>query len=149
MKNSTAGTGPAQAQAQSSFLNIPSLFQHVQNNLMCAGRHSYFIRVILVISFRNSATVPGQEKVRDVIAENIAIINKEVSADKLTGLILVYETHSIQMLEGSEDCVGKFAKRLDQLAEEYFKLARLVLVNNNVNQVNGTLCGLSVHQIRI
>lgn len=134
VKHSSAGTGPAQA--PTNFMNTPTLYQHVQNNLMCAGRQSYFIRVLLVIGFRNGAAALGQEKMRELIANTASRVNRAAAVDKLTGLIVLYDdTHSIQMLEGAEDCVGNYAKRLLRLADEYFKEARIVLVYNSVNQV--------------
>lgn len=126
-------------QPTSSFLNIPTLFQHVQNNLMCAGRHSYFIRVLTVVSYRNSAIVLGPEKMREIFAEIVGGVNRETIIDKLTGLFLVYESHAIQLAEGSEDCVGKFAKRFHRLSTEFFKDAKIVFVYNNVNQVSISL----------
>lgn len=126
-------------QPTSSFLNIPTLFQHVQNNLMCAGRHSYFIRVLTVVSYRNSAIVLGPEKMREIFAEIVGGVNRETIIDKLTGLFLVYESHAIQLAEGSEDCVGKFTKRFHRLSTEFFKDAKIVFVYNNVNQVSISL----------
>lgn len=135
VKHSSAGIGASQSHGQFGFQNMPTLFQHVQNNLLCAGRHSYFIRIVVVMSYRNSAIVLGQEKMRDLIAEHLSGVNREVAVDKLTGLILIYEAHCVLMVEGSEDCAGKFMQRLNRLAGEYFKVARVVLVYNNANQV--------------
>lgn len=124
------------SQHTSSFLNSPTLFQHVQNNLMCAGRHSYFIRVLTIVSYRNNAIVLGADKLREIFAEVVGGVNRETIIDKLTGLFLIYESHAIQMAEGSEDCVGKFMKRFHNLSHELFKDAKIVFVYNNVNQVS-------------
>lgn len=132
----STAAGPRQPHNTStSFLNTPTLFQHVQNNLLCAGRHSYFIRVLSVVSFKNAETDEGQEQLKDSIAAIVNRVNKETTVDKLTGLILIYKTHSIQMVEGSEDCVGKFMKRFAEASVEWFKETRVIMVYNNVNQV--------------
>lgn len=136
IKHSSAGNALLHGHGQSGLQSMPSLFQHVQNNLMCAGRHSYFVRIVLAISYRNNATVLGQDKMRDHISEHVTSVNREVAVDKLTGLILIYSTHCVLMVEGSEDCVGKLTKRLNRLAADLFKEARIVLVYNNMNQVS-------------
>lgn len=77
----------------------------------------------------------GREHIKDMLADIASGVNREAVCDKLTGLMLVYETHSVHVVEGSEDCVGTFMKRLRKVDEELFKEARVVLVYNNINQV--------------
>lgn len=135
----SASTGPPKLhprQSSSNLFNTSTLFQHVQNNLMCAGRHSYFVRVISVISFKSAVAVEGQEKLKELLADIVSRVNRETAVDKLTGLLLIYDVHSVQMVEGSEDCVGKLMKLFDQVSDEFFKATRVIMVYNNINQVN-------------
>lgn len=143
MSPGTGGTGHQQQPRQSSsnFLHAPTLFQHVQNNLLCAGRHSYFVRVLAVVAFKNVIAVEGQERLKELLADVVNRVNRETAVDKLTGLLLIFGAHSVQIVEGSEDCVGKFMKRMERANDEWFKATRVVMVYNNVNQVRDVGAG--------
>lgn len=123
-------------QQTSGFLTIPTLFEHVQNNLLCNGRQTYYQRIIYVASHKNSASLSVcSDRLKLFLLNLINTINKDSTDDKLTGLLLTYDTHSIHMLEGPEDCMAKYFGCFRDEMDKFFKNTKIVLVYNNINQV--------------
>lgn len=125
-----------QEQQTSGFLTIPTLFDHVRNNLLCNGRQTYYQRIIYVASHKNSASLSvSSDRLKLFLLDLIGAINRDSIDDKLTGLLVTYDMHSVHMLEGPENCMAKYFRGLRDEMDKYFKHTKIVLVYNNINQV--------------
>lgn len=119
-----------QTQPVQTFRNRRTLADHVKDNMLCAGKVSYHQRVIFVASHA-IGTDPIQLKLS--VEQLAKSVNRSAGqSEEITGLVVVYNTHSMYMLEGSEKCIGQFAKLLQC---SVFKQNRVALVYNNANQV--------------
>lgn len=117
-----------------TFRNRRTLADHAKDNMLCAGKVSYHQRVIFVAS--HSADIdPKQLKLS--VEQLAKSVNRTTitQSEEMTGLMVIYSTHSMYMLEGSEKCIGQFVKLLNTLQHSHFKQNRVALVYNNANQV--------------
>ena len=137
-------THPAQTEPTNPNLGIGqlTLYQRIQNNLICAGRQSYHQRIIFAARHKNVAVSMSGAGLKECFSNLVHEANRDVDADKLTGLALIGDTHTIQMVEGSEECIGKFMWKLANASEELFRASRMILVYNNANRVSVECEGL-------
>ncbi|XP_059614869.1 uncharacterized protein LOC132260639 [Phlebotomus argentipes] len=108
-----------------------TLLSHIRDNMSCAGRKTYFQRIIFVAKH-----APGKDiiDVKDFYVDFSNEVNKNASDDKLTGLVLIYKTFTVQMIEGSEIILGRYMVRLAAKEAEIYETSRVVLIYNNTNQ---------------
>lgn len=116
-----------------SFQNRRTLANHVRDNMMCAGRRSYFQRVIYIARHK---TVIEPHRIKEPFTKIIKEVYKYPTEDRLGGLLIGHDIYSIHMLEGSDELIGNYFKHLSKLADELFESTRVVLVYNNINQVS-------------
>lgn len=114
-----------------TFQSRRTLANHVRDNMLCAGRRSYFQRVIYVARHKSIIEL---HKIKEPFNKIIKELYKYPTDDHLGGLLIGHEKYSIHMLEGSDELIGKFFQHLSKVADEYFEVSRVVLVYNNINQ---------------
>jgi hypothetical protein len=115
-----------------SFQNRRTLANHVRDNMMCGGRRAYFQRIIYVA--RHKAVIEPH-RIKDPFNKIIKEVYKYPTEDRIGGLLIGYDMYSLHMLEGSDELIGNYFKRLSKVADELFEVSRVVLVYNNINQV--------------
>lgn len=118
-----------------SFRSRLTLADHVKVNMLCAGKASYHQRIIFVASH---ATDVEWTQLKTELEDNAQTVNRFAGENEhMSGLILVYRTHSVYMLEGSEKCIGNYMKQLHSIdvTEHWYNECRVALVYNNINQV--------------
>lgn len=114
-----------------TFLSRRTLANHVRDNMLCAGRRSYFQRVIYVAKHR---AVIEPHKIKEPFTRVIKEVYKYPTDDYLGGLLIGHDMYSIHMLEGSDELIGNYFRHLSKTADELFEKSRVVLVYNNINQ---------------
>lgn len=122
------------SQPVQTFRNRLTLADHAKDNMLCAGKVSYHQRVIFVASH---AAETDPKQLKDSVEKIAKSVNRTttVLSEEMTGLMVIYSTHSMYMLEGSEKCIAQFVKLLITLQPNSFKQDRVALVYNNANQV--------------
>lgn len=118
-----------------TFRSRRTLAEHVKDNMICAGKQSYHQRLIFVASHKTGTPENSLELKRTLKQFEKFSNNLVADTEILTGLIIIYTSYSVYMLEGSEKCIGKFSQKLTNDFEKFFKCARVVLIFNNINQV--------------
>lgn len=121
-----------------SFQSRRTLAHHVQDNMQCAGKQSYYQRIIFVVRHKidNVDNIQHQHlNVKRTISPVLVQINKKVDQEKITGLCLIYNTHSVYMLEGPEENLAKALHAIIDCTINLFDQCKIVLVYNNINQV--------------
>ena len=112
--------------------DLKSLKDFVVDNLLCAGRQSYYQRIIIVSKHRVNSNM------RNSYISVVTETNKNVVEDKMSGLFLIYRQFGILLLEGSEAVLGKCLGKLAAIKEECFEESKVVSIYNNANQVKGS-----------
>lgn len=127
------------AQPVQTFRNRRTLADHAKDNMLCAGKVSYHQRVIFVASH---AAEMDTKQLKLSVEQLVKSANRTTDAqpEEMTGLMVIYSTHSMCMLEGSEKCIGQFIKLLNTLLSSHYKQNRVALVYNNANQVLYGIC---------
>lgn len=120
-----------------SFQSRRTLAHHVQDNMLCAGKQSYHQRIIYVARHNIGDGELRQQhlNVKRTISPVLLQINKKADTEKITGLCLIYNAHSVHMLEGPEENLAKAIRAIDSCTTNIFMLTKVVLVYNNMNQV--------------
>lgn len=123
-----------------------TLLSHIRDNMSCAGRKTYFQRIIFVAKH-----APGREilDVKDFYVDFSNEVNKNASDDKLTGLVLIYKKFTVQMIEGSEIILGRYMVKLAAKEAELYEKSRVVLIYNNTNQVKLMMIAVDGDLMRI
>lgn len=111
--------------------DLKSLKDFVVDNLLCAGRQSYYQRIVIVSKHKLN------NNMRTVYSNLYTETNKNVLEDKMTGLFLIYRQFGILLLEGSEAVLGKFCTKLAAVQDQCLDASMIVSIYNNANQVNG------------
>lgn len=111
--------------------DLKSLKDFVVDNLLCAGRQSYYQRIVIVSKHKLN------NNMRTVYSNLYTETNKNVLEDKMTGLFLIYRQFGILLLEGSEAVLGKFCTKLAAVQDKCLDASMIVSIYNNANQVNG------------
>lgn len=114
-----------------TFQSRRTLANHVRDNMMCAGRRSYFQRVIYLAKHKE---VIEPHKIKEPFNRIIKEIYKYPTDDYLGGLLIGHDMYSLHMLEGSDELIGNYFKNLSKISNELFEKSRVVLVYNNINQ---------------
>lgn len=114
-----------------TFQSRRTLSNHVRDNMLCAGRRSYFQRVIYLAKHK---TVIEPHKIKEPFNRIIKEVYKYPTCDFLGGLLIGHDIYSLHMLEGSDELIGNYFKHLAKIADELFEKSRVVLVYNNINQ---------------
>jgi hypothetical protein len=115
-----------------SFQNRRTLANHVRDNMLCAGRRSYFQRIIYLARHKS---IIEPHKIKEPFSKIIKEIYKYPTDDRLGGLLIGHDMYSIHMLEGSDDLIGNYFQHLNKFVGELFETSRVVLIYNNINQV--------------
>lgn len=115
-----------------SFQSRRTLQSHVRDNMLCAGRRSYYQRVIYLARHKS---IIEPHKIKEPFNKIIKEIYKYPPADRLGGLLIGHDFYSIHMLEGSDELIGNYFQHLVKVADDIFANSRVVLVYNNINQV--------------
>lgn len=133
-KNSAINAAPVPA-----FKTRRTLADHVKDNMLCAGKHSYHQRIIYVAS-HVVGTSENSLEIKRALNKIVKLINNVVEESEiLTGLIIIYNSYSVYMLEGSEKYIGQFIMEIVNQFDKYFKCARIILIYNNINQVKNVI----------
>lgn len=114
-----------------TFQSRRTLANHVRDNMLCAGRRSYFQRVIYLAKHKS---VIEPHKIKEPFNRIIKEVYKYPSDDYLGGLLIGHDMYSLHMLEGSDELIGNYFHHLSKIAGELFESSRVVLVYNNINQ---------------
>ena len=114
-----------------TFQSRRTLANIVRDNMMCAGRRSYYQRIIYVAKHK---TVIEPHKIKEPFNRIIKEIYRYPTDDHLGGLFIGHEHYSLHMLEGSDELIGNYFKHLSKIADTIFENSRVVLVYNNINQ---------------
>lgn len=112
--------------------DLKSLRDFVVDNLLCAGRQSYYQRIVIVSKHKLTANM------RNIYTSLYTETNKNVLEDKMTGLFLIYRQFGVLLLEGSEAVLGKFIGKLASVQEKCLVASKIVSIYNNANQVRKT-----------
>lgn len=110
-------------------VELKSLRDFVVDNLLCAGRQSYYQRIVIVSKHKKNANM------KSIYMNLCTETNKNVLEDKLTGLFLIYRHFGVLLLEGPESVLGKFITKLAAKEEECLEESKIVSIYNNANQV--------------
>jgi hypothetical protein len=114
-----------------TFQSRRTLANIVRDNMLCAGRRSYYQRIIYVAKHK---VVIEPHKIKDPFNKIIKEIYKYPTDEHLGGLFIGHEDYTIHMLEGSDELIGNYFRLLSKTADEIFEKSRVVLVYNNINQ---------------
>lgn len=109
--------------------DLKSLKDFVVDNLLCAGRQTYYQRIVIVSKHKLNRNM------RTIYSNLFTETNKNVVEDKLTGLFLIYRQFGILLLEGCEAVLGKFTTKLNAVFEQCLDESKIVSIYNNANQV--------------
>ncbi|XP_058831145.1 uncharacterized protein LOC131689841 [Topomyia yanbarensis] len=112
-----------------SFQNRRTLADHVKDNMLCAGRKSYFQRIVYIGRHPKVSAMTIRDQFLKVIREMQDKTSNEV---KLFGLMINFDGYSMHMIESSEETIGEYMRYL--AASDLFDCSRVVLVYNNINQ---------------
>lgn len=113
-----------------SFQNRRTLADHVKDNMLCAGRKSYFQRIVYVGCHSKVSAMTIRDRFLKVIK---AMQEKTANEIKLFGLMINFDGYSMHMIESAEETVGEYMRYLAE--SDLFESCRVVLVYNNINQV--------------
>lgn len=116
-----------------SFQNRRTLANHVKDNLLCAGRRSYFQRIIYLARHKS---IIEPHKIKEPFNKIIKEIYKYPTDDRLGGLLIGHGSYAMHMLEGSDELIGNYFQHLNKVADQLYEKCRVVLVYNNINQVS-------------
>nr|XP_029726575.1 uncharacterized protein LOC115265474 [Aedes albopictus] len=112
-----------------SFQNRRTLADHVKDNMLCAGRKSYFQRIVYVGRHPKVSAMTIRDQFLKVIKE----MQEKTTIDiKLFGLMINFDGYSMHMVESAEETIGEYMRYL--AASDLFESSRVVLVYNNINQ---------------
>lgn len=114
-----------------TFQSRRTLAKIVSDNLLCAGRNSYYQRIIYLAKHKS---VIEPHKIKEPFNRIIKEIYKYPTDDHLGGLFIGHEHYSLHMVEGSDELIGNYFQHLAKTADEIFEKSRVVLVYNNINQ---------------
>ncbi|XP_061505167.1 uncharacterized protein LOC5666878 [Anopheles gambiae] len=142
MSNSTASNSPnkkkkplpyfmerTEEAALPSFQNRRTLADHVKDNMLCAGRKSYFQRIVYVGRHPKVTGMTLRDRFLKLIKE---LQECTVCEIKLFGLMMNFDGYTVHMVESAEETVGEYLRTL--AAADLFEESRVVLVYNNINQ---------------
>uniref|UniRef100_A0ABK8FHW2 BLUF domain-containing protein n=1 Tax=Anopheles gambiae TaxID=7165 RepID=A0ABK8FHW2_ANOGA len=142
MSNSTASNSPnkkkkplpyfmerTEEAALPSFQNRRTLADHVKDNMLCAGRKSYFQRIVYVGRHPKVTGMTLRDRFLKLIKE---LQECTVCEIKLFGLMINFDGYTVHMVESAEETVGEYLRTL--AAADLFEESRVVLVYNNINQ---------------
>lgn len=110
-------------------VELKSLKDFAEDNLLCAGRNSYYQRIVIVSKHKSTSNM------KNTYLNMCTETNKNVQEDKLTGLILIYRQYGVLLLEGSESILGKFINKMTAKKEQSLEASKIVIIYNNANQV--------------
>ncbi|XP_055534691.1 uncharacterized protein LOC129724093 [Wyeomyia smithii] len=112
-----------------SFQNRRTLADHVKDNMLCAGRKSYFQRIVYVGRHPKVSAMTIRDRFLKVIKE---MQEKTFNEVKLFGLMINFDEYSMHMIESAEETIGEYMRYLAD--SDLFECSRVVLVYNNINQ---------------
>lgn len=116
------------------FRSRQTLAEHVRDNMVLANRLGHLHRIGVVAKNTGSNT---RMDIKELLETTFRKINgKGKSTELISGIVVLYETHTIMVLTGTERYFGLMAEKLRHLVSEYFGVARVVFVHCNANQVN-------------
>ena len=118
---------------QPTFKCRRTLAQHIEDNMLCVAKKSYHQRIMFVASHIDDSSA---YELKSLLTKLLNSINENAENDKITGLIVMYKLHSVYMLEGSEDYIGRFVQKLAIKSNGIYSNAKIVLTYNNINQVS-------------
>lgn len=102
---------------------------YVEDNMLCAGRQTYFQRIIFAVKHKTG------KPVKNSFVDFSLEVNRNAGDDKMSGLVLIYKLHSVHMIEGSENVLGRYLTKLAMVSIENFECSKIVMIYNNANQV--------------
>ncbi|XP_058055884.1 uncharacterized protein LOC131207287 [Anopheles bellator] len=112
-----------------SFQNRRTLADHVKDNMLCAGRKSYFQRIVYVGRHPKVTGMTLRDRFLKLIKDIQETTTNEI---KLFGLMINFDGYTVHMIESAEETIGEYMQQL--VTSDLFDDSRVVLVYNNINQ---------------
>lgn len=130
--SATAKIKEADSKNTPAFQNRKTIADYVKENMVQAGRKTFFQRVIVVSANREDLDLEDLKLKINMIADSCS---KNLNHETVTGVYIFYKNYSVLMMEGSEQCVCWFMKGLADIEENLYTSAKILLVQNNINRV--------------
>lgn len=102
----------------------------VKFNMQTIGRQFYYQRIILITKHNNTSA----PFLKDVFAKPINKSKCTNGDEKMTGLFILFDSITVQILEGPEEMLNLYFQMLTQLEGTHIRQSRIVLVYTNINQ---------------
>lgn len=135
-KNTKKSAPKKPAQELPQYQKRRTVADHVEDNMLCAGKHNYHQRIIFVAHHIQSDKKDQIKEIRRILNKLVMTSNQATTSDKLTGLMMFYSGYSVYLLEGGEDNIGNFMRSLNDIASDFFDDSKIVMIYNNSNRVS-------------
>lgn len=122
---------PAELDATPTFQTRKTLADVVKFNMQTIGRRFFYQRLVLITKHDNTSA----PFLKDVFAKPISKSKCTAGEEKMTALFLLFESYTIQMLEGPEEMINSYFQELNHLDGTLIKKSRIVMNYTNINQV--------------
>lgn len=109
---------------------LKSLKDFAVDNILCAGRNSYYQRIVIVSKHKLSCNM------KNTYLSLCSESNRNVQEDKLTGLVLIYRQYGVLLFEGPEVVLGKIIAKIATKKEQCVEASKIIIIYNNANQVH-------------
>lgn len=113
-----------------TFQSRQTLNDVVQFNMQTIGRQFYYQRIVLITQHNNTSA----PFLKDVFAKPINKSKCTVGDEKMTGLFILFDSYTVQILEGPEEMLNLYFQALAPLVPQIIRKARIVLNFTNINQ---------------
>lgn len=122
---------PSELDATPTFQTRKNLADVVKFNMQTIGRRFYYQRLILITRHKNTSA----PFLKDVFAKPINRCKCTSGDEKMTALLILFDSYTVQMLEGPEEMINAYIRELAPLeAANVIKQSRIVLNYTNINQ---------------
>lgn len=123
---------PSEVDTTPSFQSRKTLADVVKFNMQTIGRRFYYQRLVLITKHENTSA----PFLKDVFAKPISKSKCTAGDEKMTALFLLFDSYTLQMLEGPEEMINFYIQDLASLVGKVIKKSRIVLNYTNINQVS-------------
>lgn len=121
---------PTELDPTPTFQTRKTLADVVKFNMQTIGRRFYYQRLILITRHQNTSA----PFLKDVFAKPINRSKCTTGDEKMTALFILFDSYTVQMLEGPEEMINAYIKELAPLMGTDIKESRVVLNYTNINQ---------------
>lgn len=113
-----------------SFQSKKNMLDVVKFNMQTIGRRYYYQRLVLITKHNNTSA----PFLKDVFAKPINRSKCTSGDEKMTALFILFDSYTIQMLEGPEEMINAYFNELAPLHGKQIIQSRIVLNYTNINQ---------------